>query len=344
MSGFPILDLVVGMIFIFFLLSIVCSSAVELWFSIWRTRASLLEKWLRRIFDSPALRSDGTPAGISVGQAIMDHCTATALSDKGKSPTYINASNFVSALLDKITLRPSDNTENTVQLPAKNLQEYITAIQNSGVISGELKRTFLALAYEAEKAAGLPAQMKSELDHFRERLEQWYNKSAERLTDRFKSRRVLPATFITAILITVLFNADSLAIGKYLYENKELSKQLSDQAVATIGKYENRVYQIKNSGDTTGADDAAAIKRLDNNVAQLRQDISKLKDSVAVNLPLGWQDGKVDLSKTRQHLMGWLASILAICLGAPFWFDMLNKIANLRGNGRRPPTDKAEVK
>jgi hypothetical protein len=27
---------------------------------------------------------------------------------------------------------------------------------------------------------------------------------------------------------------------------------------------------------------------------------------------------------------------LAICLGAPFWFDILNKIANLRGTGPKP--------
>src|SRR6478735_9321324 len=107
MSGFSILDLVIGMIFVFFLLSIICSSAVEICFTILRTRAKLLEQWLRSIFDSPSLHSDGTPSGVTVGQAIMDHCAAKALSKKGNSPTYINPSIFVSALMDKITLLPS---------------------------------------------------------------------------------------------------------------------------------------------------------------------------------------------------------------------------------------------
>ena len=34
------------------------------------------------------------------------------------------------------------------------------------------------------------------------------------------------------------------------------------------------------------------------------------------------------------HLPGWLITILAISLGAPLGFDVLNKFMNLRNNGR----------
>ena len=37
-----------------------------------------------------------------------------------------------------------------------------------------------------------------------------------------------------------------------------------------------------------------------------------------------------------QKIIGLLASILAIMMGAPFWFDLLNKISNLRGAGKKP--------
>ena len=37
---------------------------------------------------------------------------------------------------------------------------------------------------------------------------------------------------------------------------------------------------------------------------------------------------------TRDHALGWLVTILAIALGAPFWFDTLNKVMNLRHAGR----------
>jgi len=342
MSGFPIIDLVVGMIFIFFLLSIICSSAVEIWFTVKRTRAALLEEWLKKVFDTQALKPDGTKAGISVGQAIMDHCAATALSEKGKAPTYINPSIFVTALLDEITIKPAIEEESEVQLPPENLAGYIDALKKSTLISGELKRTFLALAYEAQKAAAIANQAKSELDHFRERLENWYNKNAERLTGKFKSASVTPATFCVALVATVLLNADSVAIGKYLYQNKEVAKEISQQAMGTIDEYKNRVEKIKAGPDTTRLNTDSALKQIVQNTQQLRQDIRYLKDSLTVSLPLGWKDGKIDLSQTGKHFVGWLASILAICLGAPFWFDLLNKIANLRNTGSRPPTDKIE--
>ena len=49
-------------------------------------------------------------------------------------------------------------------------------------------------------------------------------------------------------------------------------------------------------------------------------------------------------SKTRRlwvaavpaHLAGWLITIFAISLGAPFWFDMLNKAVSIRSVGKAP--------
>jgi hypothetical protein len=35
-------------------------------------------------------------------------------------------------------------------------------------------------------------------------------------------------------------------------------------------------------------------------------------------------------------VLGWLVTGLAVSLGAPFWFDLLNRVVDLRGAGRRP--------
>jgi len=48
-----------------------------------------------------------------------------------------------------------------------------------------------------------------------------------------------------------------------------------------------------------------------------------------LGIPLGWADG------TKQEtlpniLLGWLLTALAVSLGAPFWFDILNKIMVVR--------------
>jgi hypothetical protein len=42
-------------------------------------------------------------------------------------------------------------------------------------------------------------------------------------------------------------------------------------------------------------------------------------------------------------ILGWLFTVLAVSLGAPFWFDLLNKLVNLRGAGKKPePAAKKE--
>lgn len=354
MSSFPILDLVIGMIFIYFLLSIICSSGVELLLSIQGTRAKMLEKWLKTIFDSPAFDSHGLPMydknrkSISIGQAIMDHCMVTALSKAGRSTSYINAENFVSALLDKITIEPKTTTQAAakVQIPPNNLSSYITAIEKTEMISGELKRTILILAYEARQAAlaikntqasvnitdNVSTAIKSEMDHFRERVEHWYDTNNDRLTGKFKRTKVLPKTIFIAIAITVGLNIDSLEISRYLYNHRDESKQFADYALTTYGSYKDRVEKIRGNLRETNPD--TSIQTLNSNLQQVKNDIDSLHANLPSGLPMGWV--KNEERGWGHHIPGWVATVLAITLGAPFWFDILNKIANLRNNGPKP--------
>jgi len=73
--------------------------------------------------------------------------------------------------------------------------------------------------------------------------------------------------------------------------------------------------------------------------AKHKQEIGKL------GLPLGWDDSAIDkylkrpsnwtgndswLQQFYWHWLGWLITALAVSLGAPFWFDMLNKFIRIR--------------
>lgn len=353
MSGFPILDLVVGIIFIYFLLSIICSSAVELWFSVLKTRARLLEQWVKHIFDKPALDSQGNPAlnpdgsVVTLGQSIIDHCMTTALSQRGKSTSYISAENFVSALLDKITIAPAAAGAST-QLPPTDLPGYVAAITNSTVISGELKRTILAYANEAKQtyealktipgAGNTITKVKSELDEFRDKIERWYNANSDRLSGKLKRTKVLPTTLVLAILITIFSNADSIKISKYLFDHKENAKEFADKALSSLDNYKERIENIKTLDSLSRTNDTVTIARLETNLSNVQQDIKNMKEEIPEELPWGWKNHPFDSSFHLLTIVGWIATILAICLGAPFWFDVLNKIANLRGTGPKPPT------
>lgn len=353
MSSFPILDLVIGIIFIYFLLSIICSSAVELCVTIFKSRAFLLEVWLKQTFNLPALDSEGKPLNVSLGQAIMDHCMVTVLSKRGKSTPYIDPDNFVSALLDKITLLPAAPGTDNVQLPPANLNAYITAIQNSTLLSGELKRTILSFANEAAQIAAvqssIPASMaipiKSPLEIFRDKIKTWYKTNTDRITGTFKQTRAYPLTIVVAIIMVISLNTDSIEIGKYLYSNQDASKELATTALNNFQNYKGGIDTGKTAASNTQS--PATIDQLQAQRLQLQNYIDSLQ---SLNLPLGWKRANIKnwpafFDYSKKHIAGWLATILAIMMGAPFWFDILNKISNLRSTGPKPESNSdADVK
>ncbi len=358
MSGFPILDLVLGLIFIYFMLSIICSTAVEIVQSLGKYRARHLEEWLRKVFDQPAMDADGNfydHAGntfshdrfgnlvdkigrlhngskmVILAEAIMDHSSTTGLSLKRKSSTYIDARNFVTALLDNISLdppgtQPKDPVTNPHNVPA-TVDDYIAKLNNTKVLSAELKRTFISYAYAVKDNTPVGTQP---IELFRKKIEEWYDSSNERLTGRFKRTFALPWTIVFAIVITLAGNIDSVAISKYLYVNKDVSKKLADDAAGSLAKSEKMLNNVTDTVD---------VKLLSKQVENLNQVLS-------LGFPIGWKSNSSDdvtIKSLKPHFIGWLATIFAIMMGAPFWFDMLNKVANLRGNGTKPASSSAPV-
>ena len=344
MSGFPILDLVIGMIFIYFLLSIITSSAVEVVLTIFKARARILQQWLTEIFNLESLHPNGAPnTDIKLSQAIMDHCMLTALTKTGKSTTYMKAEDFVTALLDQISLTQQTEENAPTQLPPSDLKAYITAITSTSVISGGLKRTFIAFANQAELAAAIPGTGKSSMDLFCEKLEKWFDSNADRLTGRLKRSWAFPSTCIIASIVTVGINADSVQISKYLYDHKEVSSNLADKAMSSYGDYKERIDILSNQPkDNTVS--AVDIKHINEVTQQLKKDIDSLHAALPPDFPIGPDYEFTDIKNSqivdviKKHIVGWFATFFAILLGAPFWFDMLNKIGNLRGTGPKPAT------
>ena len=75
-------------------------------------------------------------------------------------------------------------------------------------------------------------------------------------------------------------------------------------------------------------------------------DSLRVPDDILESFPLGWEgedpfgrdDGLADWGCWGwiAHLFGWLFTAAAVSLGAPFWFDLLSRVARLRGTGGRP--------
>ena len=344
MSNFPILDLVVGVIFVYFLLSIITSSAVEMVLTGLKARAALLEEWLFKLFDKIITQPDGTK--LSLGQAIMDHCSITTLSRERKSNSYIDARNFTSALLEKITFDPA----NPKAIP-KDFDELIASIEKSNVLSTEFQRVLIAYATEAKDTfESLTEKKVSKMELFRAKIENWFDSSMSRMTGTLKKKYSRPATLLMAILVTVFLNADSIALAKYLYSNPEARTKIAMQGynATTDSVLINEVQKMKISTDTTTAN-AMTAQEIKRDLTKKMAEIDKAKQGLSDVMPLTWKAGELKNANGKfsalllfSKITGLLATILAIMMGAPFWFDLLNKISNMRSTGAKPPVASSE--
>ena len=92
----------------------------------------------------------------------------------------------------------------------------------------------------------------------------------------------------------------------------------------------------------------AAIKTRSTLVPAVAGSVDGIRDALAP-LPIGWSDGGIAawasalvagkdkaLGAAWVQLAGLLLTAMALALGAPFWFDTLGKVVNLRSAGAKP--------
>jgi hypothetical protein len=105
---------------------------------------------------------------------------------------------------------------------------------------------------------------------------------------------------------------------------------------------------------TIQSSDATDEVKLTLTPSLLKQFDTVQKKVADLTIPVGWvRDGTVaerrngqvipgfrefgnQLGLLRQHGLGWLLTALAATLGAPFWFDMLNRVISIRATGKPP--------
>ena len=117
-------------------------------------------------------------------------------------------------------------------------------------------------------------------------------------------RRVALLIFAIAAAVTVAANASTIHVAAELWRNAALGAAITAQASAA-------------------AEHAAAVPL----------------DALAHlgTLPIGWHAAPDGVAGWLKTLLGWLMTIAAVSLGAPFWFDLLGKLAHLRAAGAAAP-------
>jgi len=151
----------------------------------------------------------------------------------------------------------------------------------------------------------------------RQGLERWFDDVMDRTSGWYK-RKVKWVLLALALVVTGATNADCVRLATSLWQDPTLRATLVSAASA---------YQAS----------ASANGEQKEGIDQLKQRVDSLTQQ---GFPLGWSGDQV-LSGAKAKpwltkIAGLLLTALAVSLGAPFWFDLVNRMINVRSTGPVP--------
>ncbi len=312
----PIIDIAIGLSFLYFLLGLIVSTVNEMIQAKLRTRSKELQSAILNFLDRD---------WDVIGKKIVESPYVRSLQkDATKFPAYIPSAAFAQSIVDVI--KGADD------LP-ENVEKIKETIRNNPVIKGDAQVWLL----------GLLDQSYGRLDVFYTKLEDSYNDAMDRVSAWF-GKKAKKAILIIGIVASVAMNIDTIHITQSLWKNKETAKTLSALVTTSMENYQktDQGFQIM--------DDAGNILySVEQNAgANLSKTVAKVN---ILPIPLGWDQHSWDFVKQPgwgwgilSKIAGWAITAVAIYLGAPFWFDLLRKAVNLRGSESKPSATPAATK
>jgi hypothetical protein len=345
MFGSGVIELVIGLSLVYLLFSLVCSGVNELAEHALRRRAVYLEIGLRQLL-GPAMgelmkhplieglkpplgRSDRPRGGPTRAKTIR-----TTLSRAGKmatrrlglgnrldilkqrksKPSYIPATTFSAALL---SLVGGEDVAGQVGVEAPTVLDSVKRAIERLADNDHLKRVLQALLVDAN----------NDLSTFKRNIEDWFDGAMDRVSGWYK-RRTRGWLLLWALIIVGAFNADTILFAKTLWNSNTIRSSIVAEAQAAAG------------GTSDPAVTPCPSPSPGQNPFQCVAD--RIEEIKALQLPFGWSTEAGDrkaLSGTGQWILriaGLLITAGALTLGAPFWFDLLNRFVNFRASGAPP--------
>jgi hypothetical protein len=135
-----------------------------------------------------------------------------------------------------------------------------------------------------------------DLQQFQDMLAGWFDNAMARMSGAYKRSQLL-ISLLLALLLAILFNIDSIHLFRTLWQQPALSAHIKD---------------------VPGALDPAVIDAL-------------------MALPIGWNTFPPVLNTDfALQVAGWLITATTALFGAPFWFDLMQRVVRLRATGAKP--------
>lgn len=333
------LSIVIGLIFIYLLYSLLATILQEILATHIQLRGLVLRRGIRVLLGDSRKQANAFSGIFYKHPLIKNLKTGNALS---KCPDYIDPQSFSKVVIDLLRGKEA--------MPGDQIRLLIQESLTSGKPAWDKNVTIKEDTHVYLNTIWTDAQ--GDVQKFRALLEEWFNRMMDKTTEWYKFYTQI-MLMVIGLMVAVFFNVDTITIVKKLENNPDLAEKVVSQASDFIKAHPNLEEELKKSKDAI-----ASMNIVDSNkLASLRESADqqydqnkKLRDSLISNaqqllnsdiskvndlLALGWehdgcwlilQDGQ---TKVRA-VFGWLLTALAISLGAPFWFDLLKKLMQLR--------------
>jgi hypothetical protein len=354
-----VLDVVIGLVFIYLLYSLLVTIIQEMIATVFNFRAKILQRAIVRMLEDEEkfksafsslthlFRSKGNISGKhSLSFDFYNHPLIKFLAENKRhnAPAYIDKETFSKVLTDLLRGEKVKPGDNIIPLIQQSLDDKKIKWGTSGI--GDQTLSYLN---------SLWADANCDVMKFRRFLEDWFEETMERTTGWYK-RHTRFIVFMLGLAIVILFNVDTIKIVNKLEKDPKIREQLVLQADAFSKAHpdlDREIILMKSKNGSVQKQGSLADsteinqKAVSTDIAQfelLKKEEERLYDRadslVRIDIGktnglmgLGWQSSSfksVTLLGLGRSLLGWLITAIAVSLGAPFWFDLLNKLMRLR--------------
>ncbi|MBA4712280.1 MULTISPECIES: hypothetical protein [Citrobacter] len=291
MFGLETLDILIGMMTVYFIFGIACTAIVEA-ISAWtRIRSQNLDVALNEF-----LSGDLSQNQQFITQ-FFEHPLIQSLSKGNQGrPSYIPPDIFaqvVEALVvSKSAMATLSAGVNAMPGNAKNNR-----------IKGILETV---VAQTGNNAATFRNAVAKQFDAVMDRASGWYK------------RKMQTITLIVATVLVLGGNIDSLNLATVLASNPDVREKMVAIAQQEVNEAKNQAQDKER---------IAIAKGKYNHAIDVMQ---------SAGFELGWKGWPQGVAEWLAKVVGLLVTIFAVSLGGPFWFDILQRVMQVRSTGPKP--------
>jgi hypothetical protein len=331
MFGSTVLEVGIGMALLFLFASLIATAAQEFLEGILQKRGKDLEKGIRELLNDPEAEGDLTSSFYNHPR-IASLYAGTYRAGSRRLPSYIPSESFAITLLDLI-LRSHPEPKRPDWQKQSEAERYWVAAQ--AFPNDKVRGMVLSALDVAQGDITLARKtLQAAFDATMDRVSGWY---------RHRAQWVLAAI---GFFIAASLNIDALTVAQRLFTDDTLRKSIVASAAPVAGSpipggksVEQLSRDLEKIGYPIG---------WQGNWPRPQREILECRSSAPTCLPvLGPVSVQgtpgISLWSALNLLLGWMITSLAIMLGAPFWFDVLNKFMVIRSTVKPNEKSKPEA-